>query len=318
MALCLAAGCLLLPFTGAEALDTTFEVGAGYDSNAAEVSDGEGSGMARYLARFRQPVTEESAGASLDLYLEAVYCQYFDLDDNRQLRAGTQLTTGRWNDRFQTGLFAEVVAYRDDLVTEDEYNSVLVGGSLQWLADARLTLSLQPTFSRVDYLNPVSLPGQRGFAVGKGKGKGPGGQDMVVEDVWVTLSQKDAIWYTELTATYAMGPKLQTSLSFLYRNASSSNDYESYQELGAYAGVFWYPSAFIEVFASGYRSQLDYDLAPDNIERRDDAYGASLGAAWWMESLKLFVQFDQTVNDSPIIGEDYKKSVALCGVSYTF
>lgn len=318
MILCLAAGCLLVCSPGALALESIFEIGAGYDDNAAEVTDGEGSGMARYLARLRRPVTEEPAGPRLELYLEAMYCQYFSLDDNRQVRAGTELTTAPWHNRLLAGLFAEVVAYRDDLVAEDEHNTVLVGGSLQWLADARLTLSLQPTFSRVEYQNPVSLPGQRVYQVGKGKGKGSGGKDTVVETEWVTLSQEDSIWSAEMMATYAMSPEIQTDLSLLYRDASSSNVYESYRELGGYAGVFWYPAESLRVFASGYLSRLDYDVAPEDIERSDDVYGVSLGASWWVESLKLFVQFDQTVKDSPISGEDYTKSVALCGVSYTF
>lgn len=315
----LAAGYLLLSSTGALALETTLEVAAGYDDNAAEVSDAEGSGMVRYLARLLLPVLAESDAPDLNVYLEGMYNQYFSLDDSHQLRAGTELLTAPWNNRLRAVLFAEAVMYRDNLVAEDDQNALLVGAGLQWLADARLTLSLQQTYSRVDYQNPVSLPGQRSYAVDRGRGKGSGGQGPSGgDDEWITLSRNDTLWTTEAMATYAMSPDVQVDISVLYCGADSSDAYESYRELGGFGQLSWYYSEFLEFFASGYWSKLDYDDVPEGDDRSDDAYGFTLGASRSLGALELFARYDRSVNESPVVGEDYRKSVVLCGVSYTF
>jgi hypothetical protein len=312
------AGFLFLSYAGAPAMEATLEVAGGYDDNAAEVSGGEGSAMARYLALLWLPVTGESDAPGLEVYLEGIYCQYFSLDDNQQFRAGTDVYSAFWKNRFQAGFFAEVALYRDSLVVEDEHNALLVGGELLWMVDARLTLSLTQTFSRVDYQNSVSLPGRRVYTVGKGKGKRAAGQETIDEGEWVTVSQEDSVGATDVIASYAMGPDFQTDLSFLYRDSNSSNDYESHREFGGYAKITWFCTEFLEVFASGYLSTLDYETAPGGIGRSDDVYGLGLGGNWWVGSAKLFVAFDRTENDSPVSGEGFKKSVALCGVSYTF
>jgi hypothetical protein len=314
----LATGYLLLSCAGVLAMEATFEVAGGYDDNATEVPDGEGSAMARYLARLWLPVLAESNGTGVDVYLEGRYCQYFSLDDNQQLRTGTELSLAPWKNRLRVGLFAEVSMYRDNLVAEDEYNTLIVGGDLQWLADAQLAFSFQQTFSKVDYQNQVSLPGQRGYAVGRGRGMGSGGQGQPVIDERTTLSRNDTLWTSEMMATYVLSPNIDVDLSVLYCSSDSSNNYESNVELGGYSQVIWYYSEFMEFYASGYWSKLDYEDAPAEDERRDDVYGFTLGASRFVGALELSARFDRTVNDSSIAGENYRKSVVLCGVSYTF
>lgn len=308
----------LLLCSNSPAMEATFELAAGYDDNVAEVTEAEGSGMVQYRVQLSQSLLSEQTGPGSDLFFDAVYSQYVDFEDNFEVRAGTELATAPFYARFRARIFVEAVAYRDDFVAEDEHNTLLVGGNIEWLAGARLTLSLQQIFSKVDYRNTVSLPGQRIYTVGKGKGKGSSGQEIIVEGEWIALSQEDSVSSTEMMAAYAMGPDFQTDLLFLYRDSSSSNDYESHQEVGGYAKMTWFCTEFSEFFVSGYLSILDYKTAPEGIERRDDVNSVGLGGNWWMGNTKLFVQFDRTAIDSPISGEDYTKSVALCGVSYTF
>jgi hypothetical protein len=318
MVLLLAAGYVLIGSASAPAMETTLEVVAGYDDNAAEISDTEGSAMARYLARLRLPVSAESSGVDLDAYLEALYCQYFSLDDNQQVRAGAELSTPWWRSRIGAALFAEAALYRDDLVTEDEHNTLIVGGELQWLADARLTVFFQQTFGKTDYLNRVSLPGQRAYAMRRGSGNGYGGQGQTVETEQTFLSRDDTLWTSEMTATYALSSEIEVALSFLYRSVDSSDAWESYGELGGSSQVTWYSPGFMEVSAYGYWSKRDYDNTPDGDERRDDVYGFALETSRSMGPFELLARFDGAVNDSPVAGEDYRKTVVLCGVSYTF
>ena len=299
-------------------MDTTFEIAAGFDDNPAEVSKAEGSGMVRYRAQLEQSVWMKETGSGLDIYLDTIYSQYFDVDDNYLLRAGGELSSALWKDRIQAGLFGEVAVYRDDLVMEDEYNTLLIGGSLQWLADVRLTVSLEGAYSRVDYQNPVSFPGQRSYAVGMGRGKSPGGRNQTVPNEWITYAQKDSSWYMGMTATYAMGPDVQADLTLLYRDLESSADYESYQEIGGVSRLVWFGPDSLEVFVSAYWSERDYDVSPESDVRSDDVYGFGLGGSRYLGSMQLFIQFDQSATDSPISGENYQKSVILCGASYSF
>jgi hypothetical protein len=302
----------------AVALETTLGVAAGYDDNPAEVSQGDGTGLARYEVQLSQPLLNPSSAASLDIFVDAVYSQYFSFGDNCSLRAGGSYYPDYWFERIGAGVFVEGTLYRDDLMPEDEYDSLLVGGELEWLVDARLTLILQPTFSRVDYRNEVSLPGQRTVSSSKGQGRGAGGSQPDTQTEWTRYSRSDTIWSAEMTATYSLSPDIQTDVAILYRDLNATDAVDSFRETGAALTLFWYYSEFGELYVSGYGSKLDFDAALDGGTRSDDLYGVGLGVSRWWGPLEMFGTYDRTVNDSPITGEDYKKSVVICGVSYSF
>ena len=308
-------GCLFL-LTPARALDTDLEVSIGYDDNPAEVEDMDGSGFTRYRAQLAQSFFKETEALDTALFFDAAYEQYFDLEDNYRLRAGATMDIASGSDRFLPGLFVEVAAYRDDLVADDERDELILGGFVQWLVDARLTLTLRQIFSRVDYRNRVSLPGQRTYVVGKGKG--PGGHHQLPVDELITYARDDDIWFTETAATYYFTADVQADLSFQYRNVASSDNFESLQEYGGSARIGWFFPKAVELFFSGFWSKLDYDDAPQEIERKDDLYGFGVGANRTMGKITIYMQFDQTVNDSPVDGENYEKAVAQCGVVYSF
>lgn len=315
LSLLLATGCFL-QFTPARALDTNFEVSFGYDDNPAEVDVKDGSGFTRYRVLLGQSVFKDEKGPDVNAFLDAAYGQYFSLDDNYWLRAGATFDAASWFDRIRPGIFAEVAAYRDELVPDDERDELMLGGVLQWFADARLTLSLRQVFTWADYRNRVSLPGQRIYFVGKRKGHG-GHQQIPVNEL-VTYSREDDIWSTEMTAICYFTADLQADLSFQYRDVASSDNFESFQAYGASTRIGWLYSRTLEIFLTGFWSGLDYNDAPQNIDRKDDIYGFGIGANRSMGKMTLFLQFNQTVNDSPVNGEDYEKAVAQCGVVYSF
>ena len=315
LSLLLAIGCIFR-FTPALALDTDLEVSAGYDDNPAEVDEMDGSGFARYRARLMQSFSGDAKGADADIFLDAAYEHYFDLEDNYRLRAGGTLDIATGNDRFLPGLFAEVSAYRDDLVADDERDELLLGGFLEWLVDARLTLTLRQAFAWSDYRNRVSLPGQRAHSMGKGKGRGR--QQQIPVDELITYDRDDDIRSTEAAATWYVTPDVQADFSFQYRDVASSDDYESFQEVGGSARIGWFNPKVAEIFLTGFWSKLDYEDAPEDIEREDDLYGFGIGANREMGKMTLYIRYDRTVNDSPVDGENYEKAVAQCGVIYSF
>lgn len=306
----------IVHFNPAFALETDLEISIGYDDNPAEVNDRDGSGFTRYRAQLMQSFFKDAKGPDLSVFVDADYGQYFDLEDNYRLRAGATFDIASGADRFLPGLFAEVAAYRDDLVADDERDELLLGGFVQWLVDARLTLTLRQIFSLADYRNRVSFPGERAHSVGKRKGPG-GHQQFPVEEL-NTYNRNDDIWTTEAVATYYFSADIQADLSFQYRNVASSDTYESLQEYGGSARIGWFNPKIAEIFLTGYWSRLDYEEAPLGIEREDDFYGFGAGASRAMGKISLYIRLDRTVNDSPVEGENYEKAVTQCGVVYSF
>jgi hypothetical protein len=276
----------------------------------------EGSGVATYRVLLEQTVSTSGKGQDLDLFLETSYGQYFNAEDNYQFLAGTTLGLDSGLDRLQPGLFIEVAVFRDDLVADDEYDELLLGGSLQWHVNARFTLFLQQTFAWTNYQNPVSLPGQRMYRIGRGKG--PGGSHQIPGDELATLSRDDESWFTELSATTYLTANVLTDMSFQYRDLNSSNDFESFRETGGSVRLEWLFSEKTAVFISGFWFQLDYDTAPQNIDRCDDVYGVGIGGSRRVGGFDFYFRFNRMTNDSPVAGEAYEKSVIQCGTVYSF
>jgi hypothetical protein len=288
----------------------------GYDDNPAEVTDSDGSGVARYHVFLKQSVFKDAKDVDADLFFDGVYEQYFDLDDNYRLQAGATLESRTLFERFLPGLFAEATAWRDVLVPDDERDELTLGGFVQWLVGARLTLSLQQSFAWTEFQNGVSFPGQRHYFVGKGKGSR--GHMQISGEEWVIFPRDDDAMHTELTAVCYLSYHLQTDLSFLYRDVVSSDVFESFQEWGYSARIEWFFSEALELFMSGFWSTLDYDNAPQSIDRKDEFYGLSAGGKGSLGEFDFFIQFDQTINQSFVDGEDFRKVVVQCGASYAF
>ena len=298
------------------ALDTDLEITIGYDDNPAEVNDTDGSGFARYRIQLGQSFFKDAKGPDVDIYFDTAYDHYFDLEDNYRLRAGATLDAAPGFARFHPGLFTEAVAYRDDLVADDERDELVFGGFIQWVVDAQFTLTFRELFSRVDYRNRVSLPGQR--AHNTGRRKGPGGHQQPPDDDLITFTRDDDIWSSEAVATYYISADIQADLSFRYRDVASSDNFESLQEYGGSARIGWFNPKMVEIFLSGFWSSLEYEEAPQNIDRSDDFYGFGVGANREMGKITVYLQFDRIINDSPVEGENYEKAVAQCGIVYSF
>jgi hypothetical protein len=162
----------------------------------------------------------------------------------------------------------------------------------------------------------VSLPGERYQFVGRGKG--PGGPNQKPADELTTFSRKDDTWSTEPAITWYISPVFQADLSCLYRDVDSDADFESFQEVGGSVGLGWFPADSINLFMSGFWSRLDFEKTPELLERRDEFYGFSFRGGRSVGKMEFFIQYDRTINDSPVIGEDFKKSVLQCGAGYTF
>lgn len=297
-------------------VDASMEAAIGYDDNAAEVSDGDGSGFGEYRLRLTQLFLRETKWIDGDVFLEGSYTQYFDLDDNYRISAGGNLAFSTWRDRLRPGLFAEALAYRDDLVAEDEQDRYRVGGGLEWIADARLTLALRGSWAWADYLNAVSRPGERMVPPGMGMGFQGGRPDPPGREE--SFSRDDTIGMIEAGATLYPTPDIQADLWVRGGRVDSSAEFESYRENGISAWTQWMPGEAWRVFVAGSWARFDYDKSPGGTDRKDDLYTINLGIRRFIGDFEIFAQFNRTENDSPVDGEGFVKTVTQCGVAYSF
>lgn len=307
-------GLMIAP--NARALDTSVEAGIGYDDNAAEVSGGEGAGFARYRIRLNQSLPQNTTQIRGALFMEGSYNQYLDLDDYYQFLAGGDLSFSAFQDRLRPGLFIQALAYRDELVEEDEQDRFLIGGRMEWLADARLSLTVRGSLARADYRNEVNLPGRRLPPYGRGKGPSWGRPEPDGSNE--TFSREDTIGTIEMGAALFPTPDLQAEFRVHHRRVDSSAVFESYRDNGVSAWVGWFPTESWELFASGAWARLDFDESPDETDRTDDLYSLGMGIRRFWGDFEIYLELDRTENDSPVDGEDYAKTVTRCGLVYSF
>ncbi len=311
-------GCLFITFQ-LRAAEITVDLSAGYDDNAAEVPDGDGSGVVRYLARWDHSFQKEERPTSAAVFLEGSYGQYLDLEDHYLLRAGGRATFLPPGARFQPGVFGEAACYRDDLVGEDDYNRYLFGAMVQWLADARLSLALRQLFAWTDYPNKVSAPGERSTLLGKGDRRGRRGNTGADgQPTPVTYSRTDTFWTTRVDANWFLSPAFQADLSFHYKILDATAVYESHQEVGGLVRVLWSGLAHWAFSGEGHWAVRDYENAPEGGGRTDDYYGAGFEVVRSFQVADLFFRIDWIRNDSPLAGETYDKMATLCGATFTY
>ena len=130
--------CLLLPVSRSEALDLLAELTAGYDSNPALSDPSDGSGFSVYgLGAMHMFVLPEDL--TLELSVEGRYQDYWSVEDNYRLQAGTALSYVMAEGRLLPALIGEVAVYRDALIEADDRNQAMVGIRADWILSNRLT-----------------------------------------------------------------------------------------------------------------------------------------------------------------------------------
>jgi len=327
-----------------QAMDLTAELSAGYDSNPALSDPADGSGFSVYGGGGGY-LFKWSEDLMLDVSVEGRYQDYWQVEDNYRIQAGTALTYAMAGGRFLAALLGEAAAYRDDLIEADARNEGVLGIGADWILTNRLTLGFEQTCRWLSYLNwarPFSGKGQgRGadkagkggkqgkhpssvspaqgradpliYRSGSGKGKGPLQQLYPPRD--------NRLLYTGVDLDIFILPSLTSRVYAAYGDLNSSLDLESYWELQAGLGVSWVPEAHWRVGFEARGSRVRYDRVPANMTRvRQTNTIGSLGmdvSRYWGH-LELFGQLEWTWGEAPLDYHDYTQTVILCGISYLF
>jgi hypothetical protein len=329
-----------------EALDLSVEGTVGYDSNPALEADSDGSGFSLYAAglgkqfRFTNPFI-------LDTFLNARYQDYWQVEDNYDVRGGGALSYPLANGRFTPALLLEAAVYRDHLVEAAERNEVMVGFGADLIVNSRMNLRLESTWNRQNYLNwaqPFSGRGQGRPIQGKGgagasgsppkgkanvgiplKGKGPGGKygcgrKSILNEY---LPPRDnRLIHTVLTFDLFFMPSLSGSLYGGYTDLKSSVNLESYGRIETGIVLSWEPFEEWQVMgeAKGYR--VDYHDVPDSMQkcvrRTNLIYTLGLQVSRFLGPFEIFAAATITDGEAPLDYESYSQRTVQCGLSYFF
>ncbi len=318
---------VLLTFTPAGAWTILLESGAGYNDNVAESPEAEGSGFLMYHSGLTHRFSFSGLYPDIDLYADGVYYDYFDADDQYQMKAGTVLTWSAVNGRLRPAVLGEGLIYRDDLMIDDERNEEMVGGQLEWLYSARLTLRAVQTLRWADYTNPVlyieretPVPGTRNPGGGPGPVyPGPGvPPGLRPGEILRSESRDDRLWRSALQGTIYINSSLWTDISLEYLRLDSSVDVESFREYALFGSLVWQPADNWEIFVTGGWQEADYDDTPRDIDRTDTIRTTGAGVSRFFGNLEVFGRVQWRKTDSDLAGEEYRQTVVQCGVLWSF
>ncbi len=325
------------------AMDFVVETAAGYDSNPALTERSESSGFSVYGLGMGCQFTLTD-DLILEGLLEGRWQDYWEVGDNYLLQAKAALSYPLAKARVLSSLMGEVIAYRDNLVEEDERDEVMVGVQADWLISGRLTLVFEHAWRWLDFSNwskPLSGRGQAGQlnggmnpsgsvmgsqpgAIGspsQGQGmNGPGGYGPMLGQI--LPPRDDLLIYTSLGLDIFLSPSISGSMYMAYGDLDSSITMpESYREIQAGISLVWVPAGKwrLEVETEWHRTE--YHKVPETIiQIRPTNYTQSAGAklSRFRGALELFGQVGFKKGDVPLDYNSYTQTVLQCGLSWSF
>ena len=352
--ICLAAFCCVLTLgvfsraAALDALDLSVEGTVGYDSNPALESDPDGSGFSVYAAgmgkqfRFADPLI-------LDAFLNARYQDYWQVEDNYDVRGGAALSYPLANGRFTPALLLEAAVYRDHLVEAAERNEMTAGLTADLILTRRINLRFENTWNRQNYRNwaqPFSGRGQgRNIQQGRsgaspsgssshgqaglfiplaGKGKGSGGKygcgrKSILNEY---LPPRDNLLiHTALAMDLFFMPSMTGALYGAYIDLDSSLDLESYRQIEVGISLMWEPFEKWRIMGETKWFRADYHNIPDTMQKcvrsgnNVHSFGLQLSRSWG--PVEIFCMAAFTEGEAPLDYESYSQTVMQCGLSWS-
>lgn len=308
----------ICPISGnpADTSGLSLESSAGYNDNVPKISDKQGSGFALYQINISQSFDFHSLKTSLSAL--GAYHDYFHVQDNYYLNAGTSLSLPVYGGRIIPSLFSDFLLFRDKYLTQDSKNEIRAGISLQWLVSGPFTLGISYARHRADYREDVQIMSSATYS-GSGSqnnadSRFPGKQTMGRQ----SSARDDRIQHTVFQAVYYFSPTMQTDLLWEHIRVNSSVDTESYQEnrisgcLTKNMNDKW---EFSLIAGAGH---ADYESVPGKRDRQDTNWRSGLTASCFIRAVELKFQYEWEYNDSDENGESYHQQVTQCGFIWSF
>lgn len=306
-------------------------VSVGYDNNASLSQEEKNSAFVSYRAKLGFHIIPQNAAYESDIFAEAIYRDYFTLEDNYRMKASGYMTWHTAGGLMFPGIFAELSSYRDGLNPADEKDGVLVGGKLDWLASARITLGIQQVLSWQNYINsaewyahrdnPSPLP-RISAMLFQPPSSSPSLPMSISAPPAAENHRNEMLRATTLRCIVYLSSELRSEAFWEYIRSDFSIAPESYIEKGIGLSLVWTPIESWEITPSAYWKRFDYDNVsgdfPDNTERQDTEREIGLNISYFFKKVEVFAKIDIIDNHSDFGTESYRRTITQCGINWSF
>lgn len=307
----------------AECADFSLETSAGYNDNPAQTNNRKGSGFIFHRAGLSD-TWQLGGGASFMGLLEGSYQNYTRVGDNYFLKARGELTRPVLGSRLVPALLMEANSYRDDYMPEDDRDQYLAGLRLSWIYSRFMTLSLEGTYSRLNYKNSsysyAEPQGQEASAAGLLSPAGSGsGTEADLQDLSVVkTSRNDHLTNGDFICDLFLTPTVYGSILTGYSRLHSTDDFETYRQVHASTRLTW---DMTEVWRLQLESGLwrtAYDESPLHTNRTDKTFFAGAQVSRFFGPVEVYGKMTWLKNNSKVNSEFYHQMVTQCGFSWYF
>jgi hypothetical protein len=291
----------------ASATDISVAMAVGHDDNPTQSPEPISSMFSLYRIGLSQPFFVDSPLVDSKGYIGSKYQDYFNVKDNYQIYAGGSFAMPLADGRLVPDFFYEGTIFRDNELPADSMNEHCLGGRLEWLPYARLTLEIQQTLCWQNYINEDDV-------YANGGPKNINKQDIGQQ----TYSRDDRLYATGFLFYYNFTPETDAELLFTHDRLSSTIAEESHVENGVKLSLLWEPLNIWEISGTISWDKSVYDDPTDGIDRQDTAWNIGAGISRLVGQYELFFRVNRTDNNSSLSEETYTNMVTLCGVSRSF
>ena len=315
---------------GARAFDLEMSLGGGYDDNPRLEKNSEGALFSLSEINLWQNLPlDRYPSTAITLSGFANYQQFDGLDDNWQLGAGLESVTKLPGLPCIFELFSAVVAYRNPLVDDNDFDSLNLGGRLIWLAGPRLSLEIESALKWEDYRQTLTAGKRKN---GAGKPQIENFNNSHQEELEITHDsdktgqpkyhnsgdRNDRLVTAAVKAFYAFTPFLDGGSKLYWRQRHSSIGAEKRSAYGLGLNLNWHPAANLEFIwmLSGERVPYKYDY--QNEDHTEKIYSSEIAASWRRGRWSISGAWSWSRRDSLVNEDDYQKNQWQSRLTYSY
>jgi hypothetical protein len=313
-AICLLLVVIIFLATPVSALEGRIDLATGYDDNVEGSADKRGSTFMRYQLEGYQGLAE-TPSLYVEGYGRVSYHDFGRVDDRHDLLLGVSCYQRWLNGAWHSQIYVEGHSYRDDLVDEDDCDSVEIGVQLDHYWNERIKLGVLGYYRFGDYRSGyqevittvVTTPEQGG------QGQHSGTQ-MPSEVVAVNeTSREDKMIAGVVSGEYRFSADLSCDVRLFYLDNESTVDRESYHSFGLEHGWRFQinPRWSTIAWGSWYCEQYP--------ESDDQQWQIAMRVQWlWRPRWNVYFEGQQLWHRSDYPVDEYNEKVATCGLSWSF
>ena len=300
----------------AAALDIELSGGGGYDDNPRQEKGSEGAFFSQIELDFDWTITRQLIPATaISFYGFAAGRNYSGLDDNWQLSGGLASATNITEIPGTLSFFTEFASYRNQLVSDDDYDSFSMGCDFIWFTSPQLSLETISSIAWEDYRDPItSNRSPRKKAVNPGNGNHASGSPVHHN----FGDRNDRRFTTSLKSLYAFSPDFDSTGTIFWRYRHSSIDAECRTAYGLNLSLNWHPVPAIELNWQLGGERVPYKYRYHKEKRTETIYNTGFTISCFLNDFTLQSGWDWNKQNSVVNEDDYQRNQWQFILKYSF